>query len=77
MAEEKKEKVTVERLDPLAIPDYIFEEMLGIPSPGTVIKTLIPAPRRMAKILEIPTPAEIFKEAAERLEKRAKEVARR
>jgi len=68
------EKITVERLDPLSIHDYLAEEILGLPGIGTMLKAI--APKTIADILGVPTPAEIAEAAHKKLRERVEEKVR-
>jgi len=68
------EEKVVEKFDPLAPIDYIFEDILGLPGPGTVLKTLAPA--EVADTLGIPTPAEIATATYDKMKERFAEKVR-
>jgi len=76
MAEEKR-KVTVERADLFSVPDYVFEELLGLPAPSTVVKTVFPPPKRVFELMGVPTPVDLFEEARRKVEERAKAAVRK
>jgi len=73
MAEEVKARivrVSVERLDLFAVPDFVIEDLLGLPSPGTMVRAIIPPPRKVLEVLKLPVPIAIFEEAERRVRER-------
>jgi len=66
------ERVAVERLDPFAVPDFVFEELLGLPAPSTLARAAFPPPRKVLEVLGLPVPVELFQEAERRVKERIK-----
>lgn len=66
-----EEKVVVEKLDPVGVVDYIMEDIIGLPGPGSVLKPLSPA--SIADTLGLPTPAEIGRATFEKVKERVEE----
>lgn len=60
MAEEKVEKFWV-----LGFIDYIFEDVLALPSPRRVLP---PPPAELLEAAGVPTPAKLFDKAKQELE---------
>ena len=72
MAEEEVKKI--EKIDPLAPLNYITEEVLGIPSPITLLRAL--SPKNVADTIGLPTPAELTNAVIKKVRERVEEKVR-
>jgi len=80
MAEERErvrlERVSVERIDLFAAPDFVFEDLLGLPSPGTLFRAIFPPPRKVLTVLKLPVPVEVLAEAERKVKERVAAAVR-
>jgi len=63
MALEKRKEEVVAQLSPLAVIDYVLEEVLGLPGIGDILVT----PRDIADVLDLPTPDTVVDELRKKL----------